>query len=159
MRTTPQDVEATPTIRQATMADLLAVFRIEKASFEEPWPYAAFEHYLEEPGFLVADEGGKVVGYVVATLVPNHGRPLGHVKDFAVHPDRRGQGVGKTLLAQALATVTARGAQSVKLEVRADNDPAIGLYRSFGFEHFRTVPRYYGDGTDAYVMLCDLSRE
>ena len=159
MTTTSQDAGATLAIRQATTADLLAVFRIEKTSFNEPWPYAAFEHYLEEPAFLVADEDGKVVGYVLATVVPNHGRPLGHIKDFAVHPDRRGEGVGTELLSQALATVTARGAQSVKLEVRADNDAAIGLYQSFGFEHFRTVPRYYGDGTDAYVMFCTFASE
>ena len=157
--TTTQDAEATSEVRRATTADLLAVFRIEKASFDEPWPYSAFEHYLGEPGFLVAQDDGKVVGYVVATLVPNHGRPLGHVKDIAVHPDRRGAGVGTRLLSQALSTLAARGAASVKLEVRADNDTAIGLYREFGFEHFRTVPRYYGDGTDAHVMLCNLSTE
>lgn len=157
--TTIQDAKSTPVVRRTTTADLLAVFRIETASFDEPWPYSAFEHYLEEPGFLVAEEDGKVVGYVVATLVPNHGRALGHVKDFAVHPDRRGEGVGTTLLSRALATVAAHGASSVKLEVRADNDAAIGLYRDFGFEHFRTVPRYYNDGTDAHVMLCTLAPE
>ena len=145
-----------PTIRQAGMADLLAIFRIENISFDEPWPYAAFEHYLDEPAFLVAEEDGAVVGYVVATHVPNHGRPLGHVKDFAVHPERRGQGVGKSLLSHALSVLATRGAANVKLEVRADNEAAIGLYRRFGFEQFRTVQRYYGDGTDAYVMLCDL---
>lgn len=159
MTTTSQDAGASPGIRQATTADLLAVFRIEKASFDEPWPYSAFEHYLGEPGFLVAEEDGAVVGYIVATLVPNHGRPLGHVKDFAVHPDRRGEGVGTALLSRALSTLATRGASSVKLEVRADNDAAIGLYRDFGFEHFRTVRRYYGDGTDACIMLCDLSPE
>lgn len=148
--------DLTPTIRQASLADLLAVFRIETASFDEPWPYAAFEAYLDESGFLVADEDGAVVGYIVATLVPNHGRPLGHVKDLAVHPDRRGQGIGRALLAHALSVLGARGAASVKLEVRADNEPAIGLYRQFGFDHFRTVAGYYGDGEDAYVLLCDL---
>lgn len=156
MTTEVRNPDVAPAVRQAELADLLAIYRIEKDSFDEPWPYQAFEHYLEEPGFLVAEEDGKVVGYVVATMVPNHGRPLGHVKDFAVHPKRRGNGYGTALLTRALAVLAVHGAASVKLEVRADNEAAIELYRQFGFEHLRTVPRYYGDGTDALVMLCEL---
>lgn len=158
MTTKRAAVDLTPSIREASLADLLAVFRIETASFDQPWPYAAFESYLDEPGFLVADEDGAVVGYVVASLVQNHGRSLGHIKDLAVHPDRRGQGIGSALLSRAMAVLAARGAASVKLEVRADNESAIDLYRQFGFEHFRTVSGYYGDGEDAYVMLCDLQQ-
>ncbi|USZ69556.1 ribosomal protein S18-alanine N-acetyltransferase [Halorussus salilacus] len=147
-------------VRQAVQADLLAVLRIERASFPQPWPFSAFERYLGEPGFLVAveapgDSGGteSVVGYVVADLVPNHGQPLGHVKDIAVHPECRGRGVGRTLLDSALTALEGRGARSVKLEVRAGNDPALALYEEFGFEHLRTVPRYYDDGEDALIMV------
>lgn len=161
-------------VRQATQADLLAVLRIERASFPQPWPFSAFERYLDEPGFLVAVNGGakggqhgriaqsdaqraeSVVGYVVADLVPNHGRPLGHVKDIAVHPDCRGEGVGSTLLARALAVLDGHGAQSVKLEVRASNDTALGLYDEFGFQYLRTIPRYYDDGEDALILVVDL---
>ena len=39
------------------------------------------------------------------------------------------------------------------LEVRASNDVAQGLYRSFGFEEAGRRPRYYSDdGEDALVM-------
>ena len=167
-------------VRQATQADLLAVLRIERTSFPQPWPFSAFERYLDEPGFLVAvnDRGSRggqtgrgrarqseqddaqraesVVGYVVADLVPNHGRPLGHVKDIAVHPDCRGEGVGSTLLTRALAVLDGHGAQSVKLEVRASNDTALGLYDEFGFQYLRTIPRYYDDGEDALILVVDL---
>ncbi len=143
-----------PAIRQAERADLLAIYRIEQRAFPQPWPFEAFEGYLGEPGFLVAvDEG--VVGYVVADSVPNHGSPLGHVKDIAVHEDSRGEGIGTQLLRRAILTMEARGGGSVNLEVREDNDEAISLYRSFGFVHRRTVPRYYDDGADAYVLVRD----
>ncbi|WP_340100331.1 ribosomal protein S18-alanine N-acetyltransferase [Salinibaculum salinum] len=141
-------------VRQAERADLLAVHRIEQVSFPQPWPFDAFERYLGEPGFLVAD-GEAIVGYVVADSVPNHGRPLGHIKDIAVRERHRGAGIGSTLLERALGVLDARGVSSVKLEVRESNTGAQRLYREFGFVHRRTVPRYYSDGEDALVLVCD----
>jgi ribosomal-protein-alanine N-acetyltransferase len=142
-----------PEIRPAVRADLLEVFRIEQASFPQPWPFSAFEGFLDAPGFLVAVAEDGVVGYVVADTVPNHGRSLGHVKDIAVRPDRRGEGVGASLLERALSVLAREDTSRVKLEVRAGNDEAIRLYREFGFTHHHTVPRYYDDGEDALVML------
>ncbi|MFB6118111.1 ribosomal protein S18-alanine N-acetyltransferase [Halosegnis sp.] len=154
--TTPAPDDETTTVRPATRADLLTVYRIEKASFPQPWPFAAFEGFLGEPGFLIAARGGEVVGYVVADTVPNAGRALGHVKDIAVHPDHRGRGVGAQLLGRALRVMRGERASRVKLEVRESNDAAIRLYRRFGFEFRRTLPRYYDDGEDAYVMIREL---
>ncbi|RQG94111.1 ribosomal protein S18-alanine N-acetyltransferase [Natrarchaeobius chitinivorans] len=140
-------------IRPAERADLLAVTHIENASFSQPWPFDAFERFLGEPGFLVAEYEGDVVGYAIADVSRNFGRRLGHLKDIAVHPDRRGVGVGSALLTRAIAVVTAQGADSVKLEVRRSNDRAKRLYREFGFEPLRRVSGYYEDGEDAIVML------
>ena len=142
------------TIRRTERADLLAIMRIENASFPQPWPYEAFEGFLTEPGFLVAtDSTGRIAGYVVADLSPNYGRETGHIKDIAVHPDRRGNGVGSALLARALEVLAARGAHSVKLEVRRSNDAAQRLYHGFGFDSLRRIPGYYDDGEDALVMI------
>ncbi|WP_458186913.1 ribosomal protein S18-alanine N-acetyltransferase [Haladaptatus sp. NG-WS-4] len=155
MTTTASEAE-TPVIRPAESADLLAISRIENASFSQPWPFAAFERFVDEPTFLVAVDGGKIVGYVVADVVSNHGRPLGHVKDLAVHPARRGEGIGRMLLERALSGLRERCVRSVKLEVRASNEPAISLYHQFGFGYLRTIPDYYGDGENALVMLAEL---
>lgn len=142
-------------VREAQRADLLAVFRIEQASFPQPWPFRAFERFLGEPGFLVAERNGTIVGYVVTDSVPNHGRAIGHVKDFAVHPEHRGRGVGTSLLQRTLADLAMRGVHTVKLEVRENNDAAIRLYRQHGFTHRQTSPRYYSNGEDALVMVYD----
>jgi ribosomal-protein-alanine N-acetyltransferase len=144
-------------IREADRADLLDVLRIERTSFPQPWPYAAFESFLDEAGFLVAVDGGSVVGYVVADVTPNFGRDIGHVKDLAVEPDARGQGLGRTLLEHGLAELAVAGATVVKLEVRESNDPARSLYRNVGFEPLRRITRYYEDGEDALVMVLDVS--
>lgn len=160
MTTTPPRTDVA--VRQATRADLLAVFRIEKRSFSQPWPYAAFERFLGTPGFLVAEQRqgsetdvGTVVGYIVADSVPNHGVSLGHVKDIAVAPSHRGAGIGRQLLSRGLSVLANHGVGRVKLEVRESNDAAISLYRHFGFEIHHVIPRYYDDGEDAYVMVRD----
>lgn len=154
--TTATDAD-TPGVRtrEAVRADLLSVFRIEKTSFPQPWPFRAFEGFLGMPGFLVA-QTDEVVGYVVADDVPNHGRRLGHVKDLAVDPHHRGRGVGATLLERALDVMRERQATSVKLEVRASNGSARSLYRRFGFVHRKTAPGYYADGEDALILVRDL---
>ncbi|MEF8882124.1 MAG: GNAT family N-acetyltransferase [Halapricum sp.] len=155
--TTTVEGRRQPTVRQAVRADLLAVFRIEQASFPQPWPYSAFEQFLSTPGFLVAEVGmpgeSGIAGYIVADTVPNHGQPLGHIKDLAVHPDRRGEGIGKQLLGRALTVLDEQDVSSVKLEVRAGNERALNLYCQFDFEHRRTIPRYYDDGEDALVLM------
>jgi len=153
--TTARDSDDTPTIREVTRADLLEVYRIERAEFPQPWPYDAFQRFLEEPGFLVAEVDGGVAGYVVADTVPNHGRQLGHVKDIAVRDDLQREGIGTQLLRRILGQLRSAGAGAVKLEVRESNERALGLYRRHGFEHRRTVPRYYDDGEDALVMVRD----
>ena len=140
-------------VRAAERADLLDVFDIEKRSFSQPWPYAAFERLLDAPGFLVAEDDGDVVGYVVADTVSDHGTPVGHVKDIAVDPERRGEGIGRTLLSRALMRLFVEGADRVKLEVRAGNRRAQALYEGFDFEVHHVVSNYYDDGEDAYVMV------
>jgi ribosomal-protein-alanine N-acetyltransferase len=143
-------------LRSATQADLLSVFRIEKSTFPQPWPFSAFERFLGEPAFLVAVRDREVVGYVVADVTPNYGRDIGHVKDLAVRPDARGVGLGRRLLSQAIRRMATDGAALVKLEVRASNDPALALYRDEGFELLRRVPGYYEDGETALVMVLDV---
>lgn len=144
------------TVRRAEEVDLLAVYRIETASFPQPWPYASFERFLGEPGFLVAVESGAVVGYVVGDVTANYARDVGHVKDLAVHPDARRRGVGRRLLTAAIVNLAMAGADAVKLEVRVDNEAAISLYEAFGFEAVRVIPEYYDDGEPAQVMVLDV---
>jgi ribosomal-protein-alanine N-acetyltransferase len=156
--TTPADV----TIRGAEQSDLRSIVDIERASFDQPWPYTAFERFLDEPGFLVAvassvvhDDG--VVGYVVGDVTPNFGRDIGHVKDLAVADAARRRGIGRSLLVRSLVALAVAGAEVVKLEVREGNDAARTLYRDVGFETARRVPRYYQDGEDALVMVLDVA--
>jgi ribosomal protein S18 acetylase RimI-like enzyme len=65
-----------------------------------------------------------------------------YIYGFVVRPDQRGRGYGKEILARAIADIVAQRPQPVFLEVETENDPAFGLYRSFGFEVTTTYDYY-----------------
>lgn len=55
------------------------------------------------------------------------------ILSIAVHPDYQRHGIGSTLLTRALAELTARGIDTVRLEVRPENTAAIHVYEKYGF--------------------------
>lgn len=61
------------------------------------------------------------------------------VYTFAVHPKRRGQGVGQAMLAFAARHAAERGVKALRLDVYEKNLPAIRLYESAGFRYADTV--------------------
>jgi ribosomal protein S18 acetylase RimI-like enzyme len=61
-----------------------------------------------------------------------------YIFNVATHPDFRGRGLARNLVAAALDHVRARGGKRVLLDVRADNVAAYNLYRSVGFLHLET---------------------
>jgi [ribosomal protein S18]-alanine N-acetyltransferase len=128
-----------------------AVLAIEHISFSRPW---TARHFLDEiesrfAGPLVAvGLRGEVVGYLCPQVVVD----AGEILDVAVDPAARGKGVGRLLVATALAWCRRQGAEHVGLEVRVGNVEAIRLYQSFGFAEVGRRKRYYDDGEDAVVM-------
>jgi ribosomal protein S18 acetylase RimI-like enzyme len=60
--------------------------------------------------------------------------PSGQIEPFGVVAEEQGRGNGRYLLAHALRHLAKRGASGVYLGCWADNQPALALYRSFGFQ-------------------------
>jgi ribosomal-protein-alanine N-acetyltransferase len=135
-----------------TLSDVAAVHEIERLSFAMPWPAHAFEQELRGnrlARYLVARAGESVVGFAGTWLMVDDS----HITTFGVHPDWRRQGIGRQLLLGIADLSVAIGARRLTLEVRASNQAAQALYRTFGFEVVGRRPRYYtDDGEDALVM-------
>lgn len=108
--------------------------------------------------FIVAEENGEVVGYVMCRIekgLPGFGIGLkkkGHVISIAVLPEYQRQGVGYALMQEAMQSMLLYNAKECFLEVRASNTPAVKLYKKMRFEIRRTLRGYYADGEDAYMM-------
>ena len=103
-----------------------------------------FQEDVEAPGVLdawtrpgmaraVAVEGGEVIGYVA--VVPLHGwsSHVGEVR-VIVDPDRRGRGIGRALARHAVLEAVELELRKMVVEVVADQEPTIAMFRSLGFD-------------------------
>ncbi|ELR82760.1 ribosomal protein S18-alanine N-acetyltransferase [Mycobacterium intracellulare] len=142
------------TVGALTRADAQRCAELEAQLFDgdDPWPAAAFNRELASAHnhYVGARVGGTLVGYAGISRL---GRtpPYEHeVHTIGVDPAYQGQGIGRRLLDELL---TFADGGVVYLEVRTDNEAAIGLYRSVGFEQIGLRRRYYRvSGADAYTM-------
>ena len=92
---------------------------------------------------------GRLVGYLCLWEI---GYEI-HITNLAVHPDRRRQGLARSLIQSVLEDGRGRGVTLVFLEVRPTNAEALGLYESLGFSVIGRRKGYYFDtGEDALVM-------
>jgi len=77
---------------------------------------------------------------------------------LAVAPPARGQGLGRRLLLAAIAHARVLGADTMFLEVGADNPAALALYARLGFAKVGDRKGYY-QGRDAFVLRLPLDRD
>ena len=146
-------------IRPMLLADVEQVVQIDKLSFTLPWSERTYRLELTEntAAYLIVAEledqpKQPVVGYIGFWFIVDEA----HISTLAVHPDSRGQGIGRRLLEEALIEALHRGADLVTLEVRASNQRPIDLYKKFGFQVKAMKPRYYRDNhEDALLMILD----
>ena len=139
-------------IRRATGADVERIVTIEAECFgADAWSEQLVREQLatDHRDVLLDDD----VAYGVITV-------LGEVADLdrmAVLPFARRRGIAGNLLEQLIEAARGRGAERMLLEVAADNEAAIGLYASYGFEAISTRGGYYPGGVDALIMGLTLS--
>jgi ribosomal-protein-alanine N-acetyltransferase len=142
-------------IRQVKVEDLDKIYELETLCFKDPYPknllYILFSLYPEL--FLVTETGNKIVGYV-SGLVRRDG--YGHIVSICIHPDYRRKGLG-TAMMYAIEKILKEnfGVCRYRLEVRVSNEVAIKLYHKLGYRIVKTIPKYYLDNEDAYLMIKD----
>lgn len=143
-------------IREARGSDLERIHEIEKLCFGN---YAYDRQllrmylYLSPDTFLVVEDAGVIVGYVIG-LLKKWGEA--HIISLAVHPNYRRRGAAMFLMKTLLVKFRMKGVKSVRLEVRVSNTPAIRLYEKLGFKVAGFIRNYYPDGEDAYLMVMQL---
>jgi [ribosomal protein S18]-alanine N-acetyltransferase len=148
------------TLGALTRADADRCAELEAQLFpgDDPWPAVAFDrelaarhnHYV---GARVARAAGTLVGYAGISRLDRKPPFEYEVHTIGVDPAYQGRGIGRRLLDELLAFADGG---VVYLEVRTDNEVAIALYRSVGFDQVGLRRRYYRiSGADAYTMRKD----
>lgn len=139
-------------IRRMKKEDIREAAQIEREIFSVPWSEQSFYDAIEmeQTIFLTAEEEGRVAGYLGMYLAADEGE----ITNVAVHKDCRRRHIGRALLMQALTEAAERGADTIFLEVRCSNAPAIALYEQMGFKICGTRRGFYEKPReDACVMV------
>ena len=142
-------------ITRASENDGEALASIHATAFADAWDAATLTAFLGQRGGFALIAGDAVAaagGFLLARAVAGESEVL----TLAVRPDCRRTGCAATLLASALATAAALGAQRMFLEVGADNHAGRALYARAGFEIIGRRPGYYrndaGPSVDALLL-------
>ncbi len=115
------------------------------------------EHTGGHPAIVAVDEENDLVlGF--ASLSPYRSRPAyaPTVEDSVyVHPDQRGRGVGRLLLADLVELARDHGFHSIMARIVGGHEASIALHRACGFEEVgreREVGRKFGKWLDVVLM-------
>jgi ribosomal protein S18 acetylase RimI-like enzyme len=79
--------------------------------------------------FLLAEEGGRVVG----TVMGGYDGHRGWAHRLAVAPAQRRRGIGEALMRRLEAELDAAGCPKLNLQVRGDNAGVVAFYRRIGY--------------------------
>ncbi len=123
---------------------------------DDPWPEVAFVRELAVPHnrYVAARVDGTLVGYAGIARLGRTAPFEFDIHTVGVDPAYQRHGIGRGMMSRLLEF--AGDAATVFLEVRTDNEPALGLYRSLGFVNVGLRKRYYRiSGADAYTMRRD----
>ncbi|MBR4447997.1 ribosomal protein S18-alanine N-acetyltransferase [Methanobrevibacter sp.] len=143
-------------IRKFNPNDLKRVYEIENMSFSQSYGINMFQQLYEMGvGFLVAEEEGYVIGYVIFWIKYEN---QGHIISIAVDKNYRRLKAGTQLLVKAISILSLLRIDTIYLEVNENNTEAVEFYKTFNFKIDRTVPGYYENGDGALVMYLPLNR-
>ena len=142
-------------VRKFTPNDLKRVFKIESMSFNQSYGIEMVQQLYEMGvGFLVAEEDGYVIGYVIFWIKYED---QGHIISIAVDKNYRRLGAGTQLLVKAISILSLLNIRAIYLEVNENNTGAVEFYKTFNFKIDRVVPGYYENGDGAIIMYIPLN--
>lgn len=157
------------TIREFRRGDFNALWEIDQKCFPPGISYSPLEllTYMRRlrSFTLVAERAGpgantqpgeddaRPIGFIVGEA----GRgQTGHIITIDVLEEARRSGLGSKLLKAAEDRLREQGSRAVFLETAVDNAAALAFYKRHEYFLVKTVPRYYSNGVDAFVLKKDL---
>ncbi len=130
-------------IRAFSERDISALTAAHNAAFADSWQFSPDTEAMVAHRALMANTtnegirllfyGGELAGYCWTLLVSDGRSRHGVIGSMGLTPGFQGQGLSKPLLRSGMAYLVSAGADRIRLEVDAENTPAVQLYRSMGF--------------------------
>lgn len=150
-------IKTLPTELNERITIIQAVANIENViQLQDAWTFQAIIDLLEQDSiklFIVTTAtNNKTVGYCLYQVMFEQAEIL----RIGTHPNYQRQGIAMQLFATLNKTLQASKVESLLLEVRADNTPAIALYDQQGFSVVHQRKGYYKrahqPAVDALIM-------
>jgi [ribosomal protein S18]-alanine N-acetyltransferase len=143
-------------VREASMQDAPVITTLHAASFDRPWGLTEIERMLADESILahVVAGGGQhdpAEGFSLTRIAADEAEIL----SIAVSPKRRGEGLGRRLIAAQSEMLAVNRVRTLFLEVQEDNASAIALYQRTGFHEVSRRAAYYrkADGSAATAIV------
>jgi ribosomal protein S18 acetylase RimI-like enzyme len=126
---------ATLPLDKAARRDRPGVLVLDDLSFDGFWrlgPVGLKDAIEATPTsrFRVGRDADRIIAYAITGVAGRYG----YLQRVAVHPDTRSRGWGHALVADGLSWVWKQGADRAYVNTQLENERALALYRSFGFD-------------------------
>lgn len=132
------------TIRKATREDKEGILGISRYIWEgdDYIPYIVDRWIGDENGefTVVENEEKKVVGFVKMDLLRKGEYWLQGIR---VHPDFRGEGLGKLMTEYLINTIKSRGYKTIELSTYVENEESIHIIEKYGFKKKASFKIFY----------------
>lgn len=126
--------------RPMTEGDLAQIMEIERRAYPYPWTQGILRDCIRVGYTCWLYEVDAVIqAYGVMSVAAGEA----HVLNLCVRPESQRQGLGAKMLKQLIALARRHGADTLLLEVRPSNLPAVNLYQSLGFNEVGARKNYY----------------
>lgn len=148
-----------PVLSEARPKDAAAMAALHAASFRRGWSDGEFLSMIGDRAVVAhrAMLGNTLVGFIISRMAAGEAEIL----SVAVAASARGRGLAGRMLHLHLRRLAGLGVRAVFLEVGEDNEPAIRLYASAGFDEVARREGYYRDtagrSSTALVLRCDFA--
>lgn len=137
-------------ISEMTLVDLEQMKNTLYSDFDNFWSYNILKQELENENttYIIAKKNNEVVGFAGISICLDEAT----LNNIVVKKSCRGHGIGSELLEALIEICSDLDLKSFTLEVSVSNEPAINLYKKFGFKNLGIRKKYYNNSLDAYIM-------
>ena len=143
-------------LRDFEPSDFERLYEIDQECFPPGISYSRRElaYYMNMRGTftLIAETKTKrpeIAGFIVGQKGP---RGMGHIVTIDTIEKHRRSGLGTLLMNAVEQRLKAAGCHVIILEAAVDNAPALAFYNRLGYFVLKTIPRYYQDRLDAFLL-------
>ena len=145
-----------PVLTIANHHDADAICQVLQSAYQMAWTLEKVHSYFSaDYTIIILKHDMALVGVAIIHWLPDGAELI----DLAIHADYQKQHLGMQLLNRVIAQVREKSCQTLFLEVRQSNTPAIGLYQKAGFKQIGLRKSYYPAGMgreDAITMKLEL---